>query len=168
MISLGSTWDQVEINFPVGAITYKDTVLGHYTVLHFASRCCIWPNKSQLSSLRNPSRSFFVLLKIRRRFKKRCDVKPISFEKAFSRGSRFAPNFIQNLYTVLKKRLWESRSTPTLVVDSSSERRYRLMHSIWIQFQIGLPHVCGPYNTVHSCHMCLHYYRARGGLEAPY
>jgi hypothetical protein len=30
-------------------------------------------------------------------------------------GSRFAPNFIQNLYTVLKKRLWESRSTPTLV-----------------------------------------------------
>jgi hypothetical protein len=29
-------------------------------------------------------------------------------------GSRFAPNFIQNLYTVLKKRLWESRSTPTL------------------------------------------------------
>jgi hypothetical protein len=32
----------------------------------------------------------------------------------FSRGSRFAANFIQNLYTVLKKRLWESRSTPTL------------------------------------------------------
>jgi hypothetical protein len=32
-----------------------------------------------------------------------------------SRGSRFAANFIQNLYTVLKKRLWESRSTPTLV-----------------------------------------------------
>jgi hypothetical protein len=31
-----------------------------------------------------------------------------------SRGSRFAPNFIQNLYAVLKKRLWESRSTPTL------------------------------------------------------
>jgi hypothetical protein len=31
-----------------------------------------------------------------------------------SRGSRFAANFIQNLYTVLKKRLWESRSTPTL------------------------------------------------------
>jgi hypothetical protein len=31
-----------------------------------------------------------------------------------SRGSRFAPNFIQNVYTVLKKRLWESRSTPTL------------------------------------------------------
>jgi hypothetical protein len=29
-------------------------------------------------------------------------------------GSRFAPNFIQNLYTVLKKRLWESRSAPTL------------------------------------------------------
>jgi hypothetical protein len=29
-------------------------------------------------------------------------------------GSRFAPSFIQNLYTVLKKRLWESRSTPTL------------------------------------------------------
>jgi hypothetical protein len=28
-------------------------------------------------------------------------------------GSRFAPNFIQNLYTVLKKRLRESRSTPT-------------------------------------------------------
>jgi hypothetical protein len=28
--------------------------------------------------------------------------------------SRFAPNFIQNLYTVLKKRLWESRSTPIL------------------------------------------------------
>jgi hypothetical protein len=33
----------------------------------------------------------------------------------FSRGSRLAANFIQNLYTVLKKRLWESRSTPTLV-----------------------------------------------------
>jgi hypothetical protein len=31
-----------------------------------------------------------------------------------SRVSRFAANFIQNLYTVLKKRLWESRSTPTL------------------------------------------------------
>jgi hypothetical protein len=30
-------------------------------------------------------------------------------------GSRFTPNFIQNLYTVLKKRFWESRSTPTLV-----------------------------------------------------
>jgi hypothetical protein len=30
-------------------------------------------------------------------------------------GFFFAPNFIQNLYTVLKKRLWESRSTPTLV-----------------------------------------------------
>jgi hypothetical protein len=29
-------------------------------------------------------------------------------------GVFFAPNFIQNLYTVLKKRLWESRSTPTL------------------------------------------------------
>jgi hypothetical protein len=26
-------------------------------------------------------------------------------------GSRFAPNFIQNLYTVLKIRLWESPST---------------------------------------------------------
>jgi hypothetical protein len=35
-------------------------------------------------------------------------------------GSRFAPNFIQNLYTVLKKRLWESRSTPTLVVSLSN------------------------------------------------
>jgi hypothetical protein len=35
--------------------------------------------------------------------------------KAFSTvGFFFAPNFIQNLYTVLKKRLWESRSTPTL------------------------------------------------------
>jgi hypothetical protein len=34
----------------------------------------------------------------------------------FSRESRFAPNFIQNLYTVLKKILWESRSTPTLEV----------------------------------------------------
>jgi hypothetical protein len=33
-----------------------------------------------------------------------------------SRGSRFAANFIQNLYTVLKKRLWESRSTPTLAI----------------------------------------------------
>jgi hypothetical protein len=31
-------------------------------------------------------------------------------------GFFFAPNFIQNFYTVLKKRLWESRSTPTLVV----------------------------------------------------
>jgi hypothetical protein len=31
-----------------------------------------------------------------------------------SRGSRFAANFIQNLYTVLKNRLWESRSTPIL------------------------------------------------------
>jgi hypothetical protein len=30
-------------------------------------------------------------------------------------GVFFAPNFIQNLYTVLKKRLWESHSTPTLV-----------------------------------------------------
>jgi hypothetical protein len=29
-------------------------------------------------------------------------------------GVFFAPNFIQNFYTVLKKRLWESRSTPTL------------------------------------------------------
>jgi hypothetical protein len=29
-------------------------------------------------------------------------------------GFFFAPNFIQNLYTVLKKRLWESRGTPTL------------------------------------------------------
>jgi hypothetical protein len=29
-------------------------------------------------------------------------------------GFFFAPNFIQNLYTVLKKRLWESRSTRTL------------------------------------------------------
>jgi hypothetical protein len=28
-------------------------------------------------------------------------------------GFFFAPNFIQNLYTVLKKRLWESRSSPT-------------------------------------------------------
>jgi hypothetical protein len=28
-------------------------------------------------------------------------------------GFFFAANFIQNLYTVLKKRLWESRSTPT-------------------------------------------------------
>jgi hypothetical protein len=37
-----------------------------------------------------------------------------------SRGSRFAANFIQNLYTVLKKRLWESRSTPTLGVPSPS------------------------------------------------
>jgi hypothetical protein len=38
-----------------------------------------------------------------------------------SRESRFAPNFIQNLYTVLKKRLWESRSTPTLVsADAAS------------------------------------------------
>jgi hypothetical protein len=33
-------------------------------------------------------------------------------------GVFFAPNFIQNLYTVLKKRLWESRSTPTLSVRS--------------------------------------------------
>jgi hypothetical protein len=31
-------------------------------------------------------------------------------------GFFFAPNFIQNLYTVLKKRLWESRSTPTLAM----------------------------------------------------
>jgi hypothetical protein len=30
-------------------------------------------------------------------------------------GGFFAANFIQNLYTVFKKRLWESRSTPTLV-----------------------------------------------------
>jgi hypothetical protein len=30
----------------------------------------------------------------------------------------FAPNFIQNLYAVLKKRLWESRSTPTLALPS--------------------------------------------------
>jgi hypothetical protein len=30
-------------------------------------------------------------------------------------GYFFAANFIQNLYTVLKKRLWESCSTPTLV-----------------------------------------------------
>jgi hypothetical protein len=37
-----------------------------------------------------------------------------------SRGSRFAPNFIQNLYTVLKKRLWESRSTPILVRHRNS------------------------------------------------
>jgi hypothetical protein len=29
-------------------------------------------------------------------------------------GFFFVPNFIQNLYTVLKKRLWESRITPTL------------------------------------------------------
>jgi hypothetical protein len=29
-------------------------------------------------------------------------------------GFFFAPNFIQNFYTVLKIRLWESRSTPTL------------------------------------------------------
>jgi hypothetical protein len=29
-------------------------------------------------------------------------------------GFFFAANFIQNLYTVLKKRLWESRSTPIL------------------------------------------------------
>jgi hypothetical protein len=32
-------------------------------------------------------------------------------------GSRFAPNFIQNFYTVLKIRLWESRSTPTLAIE---------------------------------------------------
>jgi hypothetical protein len=31
-----------------------------------------------------------------------------------SRGSRCAPNFIQKSHTVLKNRLWESRSTPTL------------------------------------------------------
>jgi hypothetical protein len=36
-------------------------------------------------------------------------------------GFFFAPNFIQNLYTVLKKRLWESRSTPTLVVHAYSK-----------------------------------------------
>jgi hypothetical protein len=29
-------------------------------------------------------------------------------------GFFFAANFIQNFYTVLKKRLWESGSTPTL------------------------------------------------------
>jgi hypothetical protein len=28
-------------------------------------------------------------------------------------GFFFAPNFIQNFDTVMKKRLWESRSTPT-------------------------------------------------------
>jgi hypothetical protein len=33
-------------------------------------------------------------------------------------GVFFAPNFVQNLYTVLKKRLCESRSTPTLVLTS--------------------------------------------------
>jgi hypothetical protein len=32
-------------------------------------------------------------------------------------GFFFAANFTQNLYTVLKKRLWESRSTPTLVTS---------------------------------------------------
>jgi hypothetical protein len=37
-------------------------------------------------------------------------------------GSRFAPNFIQNLYTVLKKRLWESRSTPTLAEVSTVQK----------------------------------------------
>jgi hypothetical protein len=31
-------------------------------------------------------------------------------------GVFFTPNFIQNFYTVLKKRLWESRSTPTLAI----------------------------------------------------
>jgi hypothetical protein len=36
-------------------------------------------------------------------------------------GFFFAPNFIQNLYRVLKKRLWESRSTPTLAVDSKKD-----------------------------------------------
>jgi hypothetical protein len=39
-------------------------------------------------------------------------------------GSRFAPNFIQNLYTVLKKRLWKSRSTPTLVLLSNRREMY--------------------------------------------
>jgi hypothetical protein len=39
-------------------------------------------------------------------------------------GFFFAPNFIQNLYTVLKKRLWETRSTPTLVAWITGEGRY--------------------------------------------
>jgi hypothetical protein len=44
-------------------------------------------------------------------------------------GSRFAPNFIQNLYTVLKKRLWESRSTPTLVKRARTAFGYELKFS---------------------------------------
>jgi hypothetical protein len=36
-----------------------------------------------------------------------------------SRGSRCAPNFIQKSHTVLKNRLWESRSTPTLGPSSA-------------------------------------------------
>jgi hypothetical protein len=53
-------------------------------------------------------------------------------------GSRFAPNFIQNLYTVLKKRLWESRSS-----DGDFGKYFHLPVSVnfskWILFTGKLP-----------------------------
>jgi hypothetical protein len=42
-------------------------------------------------------------------------------------GFFFAANFIQNLYTVLKKRLWESRSTPTLTPLVSSYSSFHII-----------------------------------------
>jgi hypothetical protein len=47
-----------------------------------------------------------------------------------SRGSRFAPNFIQNFYTVLKIRLWESRSTPILVPKNIYSKIFYLFSPI--------------------------------------
>jgi hypothetical protein len=63
-----------------------------------------------------------------------------------------AANFIQNLYTVLKKRLWESRSTPT--DDSSLKLHYGSMQlQVSIRIVIGrmlscnLGHKMGPENN---------------------
>jgi hypothetical protein len=39
----------------------------------------------------------------------------------------FAPNFIQKSHTVLKNRLWESRSTPTLDTTNLGKIQIRMI-----------------------------------------
>jgi hypothetical protein len=62
----------------------------------------------------------------------------LTWPPASTVGFFFAANFIQNLYTVLKKRLWESRSTPTLVKPIICLRFVFVLSSFCLHFASSL------------------------------
>jgi hypothetical protein len=59
-------------------------------------------------------------------------IKTLAHSNTFSTvGFIFAPNFIQKFYTVLKKRLWESCSTPTLATFCNEKYRSKARPANW-------------------------------------